>query len=72
MSYINSSIRITAFAMAAVLLGCTAYALGSYSNAKFAAALAATDGTSAAQSSTAAIAPSRIDVVGKRGARIAA
>ena len=72
MTNINSPIRIAAFAIAAILVGGTTHALGSYSNAKFAAAHAATDGNSAAQPTATAIAPSRIDVLGKRSARIAA
>ncbi len=68
----DTSPRIAAFAIAAVLVTSTTYALGSYSNVKFAAALAANDGHAVAQPAQTAIAPSRIDVVGKRNARTAA
>ena len=72
MTNIDTSIRIAAFAIAAILVTGSTYALGSYSNAKFAAALAAADGHSAVQLAPTAIAPARIDVVGKRNARAAA
>ncbi len=66
----GTSSRIAAFAIATVLVTSTTYALGSYSNAKFAAALAEIDAVE--QPAQTAIAPSRIDVVGKRNARTAA
>ena len=68
----RTPIRIAAFAIATVVVTGSTYALGSYSNAKFAATLAASEGVSAAQPSRTAIAPSRIDVVGKRSARTSA
>ena len=68
----DTSIRIAAFAIAAVLVTGSTYALGSYSNAKYATTLAAAEGTSVVQSARTAIAPARIDVIGKRSARTAA
>lgn len=67
----DTSIRIVAFAIAAVVVGGASFVLGSYSNVKSAAALAASDAVSTQPAHT-AIAPSRIDVVGKRSARTAA
>ncbi len=72
MNNMNTSIRIAAFAIAALLVAGSTYAFGSYSNAKYAAALAAAEGNAVTQPSRTAIAPSRIDVVGKRSARTAA
>lgn len=72
MTNIDTSIRIAAFAIAAILVTGSTYALGSYSNAKFADALDAAEGYSAAQPAHTAIAPARIDVVGKRNVRTAA
>ena len=72
MRNIDNSIRIAGFAIATLLVSGATYALGSYSDAKFAAAIAAADGPSAAQPTNTAIAPARIDVVGKRKARTAA
>jgi hypothetical protein len=72
MRNIDTSIRIAAFAIATLLVTGTTYALGSYSDAKFAAALGAADGLAASQPTNTAIAPARIDVVGKRNARTAA
>jgi hypothetical protein len=72
MTRIDTSIRIAAFAIAAILVTGTSYALGSYSNEKFAASLAAADGLSATQPAHTAIAPARVEVVGKRNARAAA
>ena len=72
MNNMNTSIRISAFAIAVLLVAGSAYAFGSYSNTKYAAALAAAEGSAVTQPSRTAIAPSRIDVVGKRSARTAA
>ena len=72
MSHFDTSIRIAAFVIATVLVTGTTYALGSSSDAKFGAELAAAQGLSATQPAHTAIAPSRIDVVGKRNARTAA
>jgi hypothetical protein len=72
MNNVNTPIRIAAFGVAAVVVSSATLALGSYSNAKYAAALEAADGYSVTNPSQTAIAPSRIDVVGKRNARTAA
>jgi hypothetical protein len=72
MNNVNTPIRVAAFAVAAVVVSGSAFALGSYSNAKYAAALEASDGYSVTNPSQTAIAPSRIDVFGKRSARTAA
>ena len=61
-------VRIAAFALAvAVVTGATA-GLASYSNAKYADALAATQGHGSVQPAYTAIAPLRIDVVHRRNA----
>ena len=65
-------IRLTAFAVAALLVSGASYALASYSDAKFAAAVASAQRPLVTQPSQTAIAPMRIDVVGKRTAREAA
>ena len=64
-------IRLTAFAVAALLVSGASYALASYSDAKFAAAVASAQLPLVMQPSQGAIAPVRIDVVGKRSARVA-
>lgn len=69
MTNIDTSIRIAAVAIAAVMVAGSTYALGSYSNAKYAATLAAVEGSSAVQGARTAIAPVRIDVIGRRFAR---
>ena len=65
-------IRLTAFAVAALLVSGASYALASYSDAKFAAAVASAQLPLVTQPSQTAIAPVRVDVVGKRIARVAA
>jgi hypothetical protein len=72
MTTIDTSIRIAAFAIAAILVTGATYALGSYSDAKYAEALAASEGHAVTQPSQTAVAPARIEVVGKRNARTAA
>ncbi len=72
MMNIDTSIRIAAFAIAAILVTGSTYALGGYSNAKAAASLATAQGDAVTQPVSSAIAPSRIDVVGKRNPRTAA
>lgn len=74
MKQVDASIRFCAVAVAAILVTGTTYALGRYSDAKFAEAVAsATSGMQADISPTqTAIAPARVDVVGKRVNRTAA
>lgn len=72
MTNTDTSIRIAAIAIAAVMVAGSTYALGSYSDAKYAATLAAAEGSSTVQGARTAIAPVRIDVIGKRVARTAA
>ena len=68
----DATIRLAAFALAAVIVGGGAFGLGSYSNAKNAAAVAAAIGAQPADATRTAVAPLRIEVVGKRTARGAA
>lgn len=72
MMNIDKPIRIGALAVAVVLVTGTTYALGSYSDAKFAEALATAHGQPMNATAQTAVAPARIDVVGKRLARTAA
>ena len=66
------TVRICAFAMAAIVVVGAIAGLGSYSNAKNAAAIAAATGTREAAPTQTAVVPVRIDVVGKRALRGAA
>ena len=72
MKCFHPTIRLTAFAVAALLVGGASYALASYSDAKFAAAVASAQLPVVTESSQATHAPVRIDVVGKRITRVAA
>lgn len=66
MKRFDTTIRMTALAVSALFVSGATYALGSYSNAKFASALASAQLPVVTQPSQTAIAPMRIDVVGKR------
>jgi len=72
MKSFDHTIRLTAFAVAALLVSGASYALASYSDAKFAAAIASAQLPVVTDSSQTALAPVRIDVVGKRITRVAA
>jgi hypothetical protein len=71
MNMLDKSIRVVAFAMAAVVVGGALYVADRRSDAVYGAALAAAEATPVHASQT-ALAPARIDVVVKRNARTAA
>ena len=68
----RAPIRLAAFAVSAVIVGGGVFGLGSYSNAKSAAAVAAAVGAQPANATHAAVAPLRIEVVATRAVRGAA
>jgi hypothetical protein len=68
----SAPIRVAALVLATVIVGGGVFGLGSYSNTKNAAAVAAAVGAQPADATHTAIAPLRIDVVGKRAVRGAA
>ena len=72
MNVLDKSIRVVAFAVAAVVVGGTLYGADRHSNATYNAALVAAEGATSARSAQIVLAPVRIDVVGKRTARTAA
>ena len=72
MNLLDKSIRVVAFAVAAVVVGGALYAADSSSDDAYGAALAAAEGAPVARASQVVLAPSRVDVVVKRAARTAA
>ena len=72
MNLLDKSIRVVAFAVAAVVVGGALYAADSNSDDAYGAALAAAEGAPVARAAQVVLAPSRVDVVVKRAARTAA
>ena len=71
MNLLDKSIRVVAFAVAALVVGGAFYVADSTSDAAYGAAMSAAEGAPA-QPSQIVVTPTRIDVVGKRNARTAA
>ena len=66
MTHQRTPVRIAAFALSAVVVTGSIAGLGSYSNAKYADAYVAAHGHAVTQTTQAAIAPLKVDVVGRR------
>ena len=66
MTHQRTPVRIAAFALSAVVVTGSIAGLGSYSNAKYADAYVAAHGQAVTQTTQAAIAPLKVDVVGRR------
>jgi hypothetical protein len=66
MTHQRTPVRIAAFALSAVVVAGSIAGLGSYSNGKYADAYVAAHGQAVTQTTQTAIAPLKVDVVGRR------